>query len=78
MQDLDAHPTVTYYHYNLGMAIRVRVLDTCRIPDSTGTGMRMIFYLWVVPIPDPNRDGYGWVFFPPTGNPMGTGTLLSV
>jgi hypothetical protein len=54
------------------MTIRVRVPDTRRVPDSTGTGMRMIFYLWVVPVPDPNRDGYGRVFFSPTGNPTGT------
>jgi hypothetical protein len=36
----------------VGMAIRVRV------PDPMGTGTGMIFYLWVAPVPDPNRDGY--------------------
>jgi hypothetical protein len=33
--------------------------------SSTGTGM--IFYLWVAPVPDPNRDGTGRVFFPTRG-----------
>jgi hypothetical protein len=37
------------------MAIRVWV------PDPTG--MEMIFYPWVAPIPDPNRDGYGTGIF---------------
>jgi hypothetical protein len=40
----------------LGMAIQVRVPDTHRVPDPTGTGT--IFYLRVAPVPDPNRDGY--------------------
>jgi hypothetical protein len=42
----------------VGMAIRVRVPDTCRVPDPTGTGTGTIFYPWVAPVPDPNRDGY--------------------
>jgi hypothetical protein len=37
--------------------------------DPTGMDMSMIFYLWVTPVPDPNRDGY---FFPSVGNPTGT------
>jgi hypothetical protein len=42
------------------MAIRVRVADTRRVPDSTGTGTGTgtIFYPRVAPVPDPNRDGY--------------------
>jgi hypothetical protein len=52
---------------SVGMSIRVRV------PDPTGTGTRIIFYLRVAPVPDPNRDGYGTsIFFPPAGNPTGT------
>jgi hypothetical protein len=44
--------------------IRVWVLDTCQISDPMG--MRMIFYLWVVLISDPDRDGYGTgIFFHP-------------
>jgi predicted alpha/beta hydrolase len=43
------------------MAIQVRVLDTRRVPDPTGTGMGMIFYSRVAP--DPNRDGYGTGIF---------------
>jgi hypothetical protein len=55
------------------MAIRVRVPDTHRVPDPTGTGTGMIFYLWVAPVPDLNRDGYGTgIFFPSAGNPTGT------
>jgi hypothetical protein len=51
------------------MAIRVRVPDTRRVPDPTGTGTGTIFYPWVAPVPDLNRDEY---FFPPAGNPTGT------
>jgi hypothetical protein len=40
------------------MAIQVRVPDTHRVPDPTGTGTGTIFYPWVAPVPDPNRDGY--------------------
>jgi hypothetical protein len=40
------------------MAIRVRVPDIRRVPDRMGTGMRTIFYPRVVPVPDPNQDGY--------------------
>jgi hypothetical protein len=42
----------------VGMAIRVRVPDTRQVPDPTGTGTGTIFYPWVTPVPDPNRDGY--------------------
>jgi hypothetical protein len=42
----------------LEMAIWVRVPDTRRVPDPTGMGTGMIFYLWVAPVPDPNREGY--------------------
>jgi hypothetical protein len=40
------------------------VIDTHRVSDLTGTGMRMIFYLRVAPVPDPNQDRY-WtgIFF---------------
>jgi hypothetical protein len=41
------------------MAIQVRVPGTRWIPDLTGTGMETIFYPWVTPVPNPNRDGYG-------------------
>jgi hypothetical protein len=41
----------------VGMAIRVRV------PDLTGTGTGIIFYPWVAPVLDPNRDGYGTGIF---------------
>jgi hypothetical protein len=37
----------------LGMAIRVRVPGTRRVPDPTGTGMGTIFHPWVAPIPNP-------------------------
>jgi hypothetical protein len=57
----------------LGMAIRVRVSDTCRVSDLTGTDMGTIFYPQVAPVPDLNRDGYGTgIFFPPVVNPTGT------
>jgi hypothetical protein len=54
------------------MVIWIRLLDTRRIPDLTGTGMRMIF----LPVGDTRnrpelrqvRDIY---FFSPAGNPMG-------
>jgi hypothetical protein len=42
----------------VGMAIRVRVPDTRRVGDPTGTGTEMIFYPRVAAVPDPNRDGY--------------------
>jgi hypothetical protein len=55
---------------NLGrMAIWVRV------PDPTGTSTKMIFYLRVAPIPDPNQDGY---FFPPVDNLTGTRYFTTV
>jgi hypothetical protein len=55
------------------MAIWVRVSDTCWIPDLMDTGTGTIFYLWVVPVPDPNRDGYETgIFFLPTSNLTGT------
>jgi hypothetical protein len=38
---------------DLGMAIRVRVPGTRRVPDPTGTGMGTIFHPWVAPMPDP-------------------------
>jgi hypothetical protein len=43
------------------MTIRVRV------PNPTGT--EMIFYPWMTPVPDPNRDEY---FFLPMDNLTGT------
>jgi hypothetical protein len=53
----------------LGMTIQVRVPNTRWVSDPTGTNTGTIFYLWVAPVPDPNRDGY---FFLPVGNPTGT------
>jgi hypothetical protein len=38
----------------LGMAIRVWVPGTRRVPNLMGTGMGMIFYPWVAPVPDLN------------------------
>jgi hypothetical protein len=47
-------------HVALGMVIRVW------LPDPIGMYMGMIFYLWVAPVPDPNRDGYETdIFFHP-------------
>jgi hypothetical protein len=40
-----------------------------RYPSGTGT----IFYSWVAPVPDPNRDGY---FFPPAVTRRVPDTLL--
>jgi hypothetical protein len=55
----------------LEMVIRVRVPNICWVPDSMGTGIRIIFYPWVTPVPDSNRDGYGTcIFFSPVGNPI--------
>jgi hypothetical protein len=30
---------------------------------NSGTGTGTIFYPWVAPVPDPNRDGYGTGIF---------------
>jgi hypothetical protein len=61
----------------LEMAIRVWVPDICRIPDPTGTGMGMIFYLWVAPVPDLNRDEYETgIFFHPRVTRRVSDTLL--
>jgi hypothetical protein len=61
------------------MAIRVRVLDTRRVPDSTGTGTDMIFYPRVTLVPDPNRDGYETsIFFHPRVIRRVPDTLLSL
>jgi hypothetical protein len=43
----------------VGMAIRVFVPGTRRVPDPTGIGMGTIFHPWVAPIPDPAWGGYG-------------------
>jgi hypothetical protein len=53
---------------NSGMGIRY--------PTDMGTGM--IFYPWVTPVPDPNRDRYGTGIFPPAGNPTGTRYFTTV
>jgi hypothetical protein len=45
--------TETCMPLGLGMAIRVRVPGTRRVPDPTGTGMGTIFHPRVAPIPDP-------------------------
>jgi hypothetical protein len=51
---------------SLGMAIRVWVPNTRRVFDPTDTDMGIIFYSWVAPILDPNRDGYETgIFFHP-------------
>jgi hypothetical protein len=51
----------------VGMTIQVRVLGTHwvrrQIPDPSGMDMRTIFYPRVTSVSDPNRDGYGRVFF---------------
>jgi hypothetical protein len=54
----------------LGMAIQVRVFDIRWVPDPTGTGMRMIFYPRVAPVPESIQ-----VFFSHTGNLMDTPIL---
>jgi hypothetical protein len=69
MVRLDFKATNMPEYEALGMAIQVRVPDTRRVPDPTGTGMGMIIYPWVAPVPDSSRDGY---FFPPAGNLTGT------
>jgi hypothetical protein len=51
------------------MAIRARVLGTCRVPDPTEVGTGTSFYPWVALVPDLNRDGY---FFPPASDLTGT------
>jgi hypothetical protein len=48
------------------MAIWVQVPSTHRVSAPTGPGTGTIFYLWVAPVPDPNRDGYG------AGTPTGS------
>jgi hypothetical protein len=56
---------------SLGMAIRVRV------PDPMGPGTGTIFYPWVAPVPDPNRDRYGMdIFFHPQVTRRVSDTLL--
>jgi hypothetical protein len=43
------------------------------IEYPTGTGMGIIFYPRMGPVPNPNPGGYGrGYFFPPTSNPSGT------
>jgi hypothetical protein len=59
------------------MAFRVWVSDTRWVPDLTDTDMGMIFYPWVAPILDPNRDGYGvGIFFHPQVTRRVPDTLL--
>jgi hypothetical protein len=51
---------------SLGMAIQVWVSDNRRVPDLMDTGMCMIFYSWVAPVPNLNWDGYRTnIFFHP-------------
>jgi hypothetical protein len=60
-----------YAHMLLGMAIRVWV------PDPMVTGTRIIFYLWVALVSDPNQDGYGMgIFFHPRVTRRVPDTLL--
>jgi hypothetical protein len=42
---------------------KIRDAIWVRVPDPTGTGTGMIFYPWVAPMPDPNRDRYGTGIF---------------
>jgi hypothetical protein len=66
----------TYPHF-IGMAIRVWIPDTRRVPDPIGTGMGMVFYPWVAPVPEPNRDGYRTgIFFHPRVTRWVPDTLL--
>jgi hypothetical protein len=51
---LTHHIVVVVAQVRVGMAIWVRVPDTRRVPDPTGTGTGMIFYPRVTPVPDPN------------------------
>jgi hypothetical protein len=51
---LTHHIVVVVAQIRVGMAIWVRVPDTRRVPDLTGTGTGMIFYPRVAPVPDPN------------------------
>jgi hypothetical protein len=60
-------------HSWLGMAIWVRVSDTRQVSDPMGTGMRTIFYLRVIAVPDLNRDGY---FFLPAGTRYFTTAII--
>jgi hypothetical protein len=60
-------------HALLGMTIWVQVSDTRWVLDSTGTGTRIIFYLWVTLVSDPNLDGY---FFHPTGTRYFTTVII--
>jgi hypothetical protein len=55
----------------IGMAIWVWV------PDPTVPGTGMIFYPWVAPVPDPNRDRYeAGIFFHPWVTRWVPNTLL--
>jgi hypothetical protein len=56
----------------VGMIIQIWLPDTRRVSDLTGTGTGTIFYPWVAPISDLNRDGYVMVIFSLTGNPTDT------
>jgi hypothetical protein len=61
------------------MAIRVRIPDTRRVSDPMDMGMGTIFYPWVAPVPDPNRDGYGTgIFSHPRVTRRVPNTLLSL
>jgi hypothetical protein len=55
-------------HHAMQPAKEKNAMQSAR-DDNSGMNMWMIFYLWVAPVPDSNRDGY---FFPPTGNPTDT------
>jgi hypothetical protein len=59
------------------MTIQVRVPDTRRVSDPTGTDTGTIFYPWVASVPDPNRDGYEMgIFFHPRVTRWVPDTLL--
>jgi hypothetical protein len=61
----------------LGMLIQVWISDTRRVLVLMGTDIEMIFYPWVAPISDLNRDGYGTgIFFHPRVTRRVPDTLL--
>jgi hypothetical protein len=60
------------------MIIQVWVSGIRWLLDLMGLDTGTIFYLWVTTIPDLNRDRYGWVFFLPMGNLIGTRYFTTV
>jgi hypothetical protein len=60
------------------LAVGMLILpDICWLPDLMGIGMEMIFYSWLTPVPDLNRDGYEMsIFFHPRVTRRVPDTLL--